>query len=464
MSSLIRAARRSSFVSDESGSITVLSLFLMIAMIFTAGLGVDMARSELIRARFQSTIDRATLAATDLESCRLGESHAQDVFTTYLETGGFSGFVTNVSIDMGVNECSVVADASLELNTIFMPIFGVEDLDVVVSSAATESVENVEISLVLDVSYSMRSSGKIEALRPAARDFVTTVLDQASAPDTISMNLVQFGGHVNPGRNMFDFLRGQRLVSPQLADGSDWPDVSSCLQIDENDYQNIELPAPFAQQVPIFGMYNMVNDGQHQFGWCPNDESSIVYASNDEAELHTAIDDIMLYAGTGSDIGIKWGISLLNPSSRPAMQYLGAQGEVDAAFTDRPLQFAPSTNQKYLVVMTDGEVVQQLLPLDFFDERNLSVNLNRQPGGRVGNINYINTNEEATDLFLEQCELAKNQGIVVFTIGFQTSSDAEDELAECATSPSHFYDVDDANIASAFQGISATISSLRLTN
>ncbi|GAA6207143.1 pilus assembly protein TadG-related protein [Cognatishimia sp. WU-CL00825] len=60
------------------------------------------------------------------------------------------------------------------------------------------------------------------------------------------------------------------------------------------------------------------------------------------------------------------------------------------------------------------------------------------------------------------CDAAKAEDIVVFTIGFEAPSGGQTVLQNCASSPSHYFDVDGLEIADAFAAIAASIRQLRL--
>ena len=60
------------------------------------------------------------------------------------------------------------------------------------------------------------------------------------------------------------------------------------------------------------------------------------------------------------------------------------------------------------------------------------------------------------------CTAAKDQGVVIFSIGFEVSSSSVAVLRDCATSPSHYFDVDGLELTSAFHTVAREISKLRL--
>lgn len=61
------------------------------------------------------------------------------------------------------------------------------------------------------------------------------------------------------------------------------------------------------------------------------------------------------------------------------------------------------------------------------------------------------------------CTAAKNQGITIFTIGMDTFGQGDATLADCASAPGFFFDVDGLDIERAFESIAREINRLRLT-
>jgi len=80
--------------------------------------------------------------------------------------------------------------------------------------------------------------------------------------------------------------------------------------------------------------------------------------------------------------------------------------------------------------------------------------------------NYENKYSSASNAdaeMLSSCNAAKNNGVVVYTIAFSAPSDAQTLLQNCATSINNYYDVDSADIATAFASIAVSVQKLKLT-
>jgi Putative Flp pilus-assembly TadE/G-like len=79
------------------------------------------------------------------------------------------------------------------------------------------------------------------------------------------------------------------------------------------------------------------------------------------------------------------------------------------------------------------------------------------PGSRQGTT-------EKNDRLDDICTAAKDQGMTVFTIGFETSSWAGTVLQKCATDVGYYFDVDGMDLTDAFASIAREISKLKLVN
>ncbi len=73
------------------------------------------------------------------------------------------------------------------------------------------------------------------------------------------------------------------------------------------------------------------------------------------------------------------------------------------------------------------------------------------------------TSNEADTAMAATCTAARNAGLVVYTIGFETSSSTSAKLAACASSSSHYYDANGVQISTVFAQIAASIQKLKLT-
>lgn len=515
--SSVRAFMRG-FVRAEDGVITIFTIFILLMMLLVAGIGVDLMQNEMRRTSLQNTMDRAVLAAADLDQTRPAREVVEDYFTK----AGLGQFLTDVRPNEALDFRNVTATAYMDSPTQFMSLLGVDSLPVPAASRAMEEIPNVEISLVLDISGSMRRSNRMKNLRPAAKNFVDIVLFGPAATNT-SINLITYAGQVNPGPFMFSRLNGQRLASLPLDedDGGvpEWesnatlaeeeeggvgqlPDVryvypndSSCLELSGSDFDNARLPnASSYGQTPHFMNWSIATeiivdaednpvyfdedgnivdnaaDGTTRsvmdWGWCPTDRNSIIYASNDADRLKGRIDAMRMHDGTGTHYAMKWALALLNPNSQPDFQAMAlpVNGLVPPEYSNRPLPYNQNDKVKYIILMTDGQITEQVRPDadKYLHLENPTVHLGARTSDRR-NITSKSTN--VTD-FKAQCDLAKDpqRNVVIYTIAFEAPGTPEDEMRYCASSSSHFFRATGkTQINAAFATIARQINELRLT-
>ena len=588
---LQRAMRQ--FRKDEEGSIVVLTIFLIIAMIWTAGIAVDMMRFETYRARLQSTIDRAVLAAADLDVClRDGGRNPADVVADYMITNGFGDQLGAVNVETTDSSCEITAEARIDVNTIFMKLIGygeintgVQQLGTTAASGATESIDDVEISLVLDISGSMGRNSRLQNLQTAASDFVELITDTVEE-DRLTMSIIPYSTQVSIGPDM---MAQYQTLFPH----SD----SYCLDLPVTTYSTTSVdPGNIYTQAGHFD----ANTGHRSTqlreanAWTCNPEtfSYILPWTSDVSVLRDHINAFEATDWTSVEMGANWGIAMLDPATNPVVRGLVDAGSVEARYADRPAPFNTEETLKVLVVMTDGENTRDyVLSTDYRDQwsdvwfswnmeydndgtfigdgaaytTNLAA-LAADPNLRGRDVPYTDGNSElqffVTDdeepndfdgdgvwrednylvegIFVDHdgrtntalvrddwppnwwntrfgarqqwndiwarfpvrthaynfrydqihdasvyyswyddlvtvtyaaekdrrldliCTAAKDEGIVIFTIGFEVTDRAAQVMSDCATSPNHFYRVDGLEIVTAFDSIANQISALRL--
>jgi hypothetical protein len=74
-------------------------------------------------------------------------------------------------------------------------------------------------------------------------------------------------------------------------------------------------------------------------------------------------------------------------------------------------------------------------------------------------VNGTEANARLSDI----CAAARAEGVVIYTVAFEAPSGGQTALLDCASSPSHFFDVDGTDITAAFSAIASDIRALKLT-
>ena len=448
------------FARKEDGSMTIFAVFMFLMMLLVGGIGVDLMRNEMDRTRLQATVDRAVLAAADLDQPLDPDAVVRD----YFEKAGMSQYLSSVTVDQGLNFRTVTANASTVTPTQFMRMMGVNELPVPALGQAEERVTDVEISMVLDISGSMGWDSKMANLQTAAKTFVDTVINETNE-DLISVSLVPYTAQVNAGWDIFSELNTNHVHN-----------YSYCVDFDVADFSltGLELSNHTYQQMQHFDQgWNYSNPVSNP--GCPKrDFEEIVAFSQDAESLKTTIGQYKARANTAIHLGMKWGVALLDPSFQPITEELNNDNLVDDVFSNRPVEFDDPETLKTIVLMTDGQNVdtQRIQPW-YYDSSSEIVHWNRYPlhwylnnyvSGYWSNWRYTKyTAAQADSMLANICTAAKDQGIVVWSVGFQVNDYSAGVMESCASSPSHFFRVEGVEITEAFEAIAKQINQLRLT-
>lgn len=484
--------RLARFHGDESGSMVIFTLFIIVLMLIIGGMAVDFMRFESRRAMMQGAVDSAVLAAADLDQSLDPEAVVND----YMAKSQAGNCLTNVDIDdSAINYRSVTADCEMVMNTFFLRLIGIDHLTANAASTAIEGVGDIEVSLVVDISGSMRDmtggggSSKIVALRSAASSFVDSLL-LPEYEDKISMSLVPYSWHVNVGEDIFDTLN---VAQPMGWVNSGLHGWSHCVDLPDAEYQTTTwdnsvqvTQTPHVQTNP-----QGVDPGPVDSPTCPRfSYEEIIPLSQDADQLKTAINQLQPRSGTAIYMGAKWGVTLLDPSFQPNLQAL-PNGVIDPAFANRPVAYADLNNRssndtfKYLVLMTDGMNSQMLrLEDEFYDspseiamwnDVNVQMFMNDTATWNRWN-DYVTTVHD--ELFGDQllnnmCNSAKNAGIIIFGVGVFEADDPFDPnepqdrgrtvLSNCSSSTGHYFETTGDELTDIFEAIAGQITDLRLT-
>lgn len=345
------------FQSSESGSMTVLALVFFLLMIMMGGMAVDLMRYENTRVTLQQTLDRSTLAAAAMTQTMGAEAVVRD----YFAKAGMSDQLDGVTVTQSATYKSVVAQGMAHSPSFFMQLMGINKLDVNAISAAEQGNSNLEIVLVLDVSGSM-SGTKIATLRTSANEFVDTMLDNDPF-GRISIAVVPYNAQVNLGSvvrakfqavNVHGVANIDCLELPNAA--YDTPAVPLTLDLPMMAYADLSSSATYTNAaVSPTDSTALPNFGN---SFCrPNQENILRLPSQDKATIKNRITALTAGGNTSITLGMKWGMTLLDPTLRPTFAALGAEGAMSSALSDRPYDYTDTNAQKVIVLMTDGEHV-----------------------------------------------------------------------------------------------------------
>jgi len=423
-----------------------MTAILFVPMALMAGGAIDLVAQERQRVALQNALDRGVLAAASLNQTQ----DPKTLIKSFLaEVPDAASATLDVNEEKKTNYRKVSATATFNYGTVFMRLANINALPVSAVAAAQESRQNLELSLVLDISGSMLDNGGMTQLRPAAKSFLAAVLKD-DTKDFTSVNLIPFAGGVNIGDKVFDYLAGSSYTRRHTK--------SSCFEMLSTDFDAGTPTWSARDQFPHFTFYNYNVSGKQPW-WCATSSASVAYMSNDLKDLQARVDALQPFDGTGTAYGMKWAELLLNPSMKPTFKAIADKGlanTIPSVFSDRPASLTDGTTLKFIVLMTDGLIGFQPRPKDPATNEVTNKNIS-------DNYRTVYDVGQTVGFYDKVCAYTKKEGITIFTIAFKVDVDTAAKLAKCATDPSYAYKVDGLDMAQAFQSIATTLQKIRIT-
>jgi len=468
----------SRFADSRRGAMAVNFALLIVPLLAAVGMSIDGSRFLLTRYHLQSAVDASALAVATVYD----EKPVIDALADKFVVKNFTlDDATLTSVDTSITGDTITVNGTASMQTLFMSIFQVSQVDVAVTTTVKRAGGGLLVSLVLDNTGSMWSDSpsKIESLRSASDILVDAIFDGDNEPEDLRVAIVPYASTVNPGAEAESIVDGTHPYGPlDPSDKTKWkgcvlersgansiadtgPDVEEWqpfwypVDSDDNDY-DIDDPST----IHPGGFTNTNNITGPNIG-CP---TPITPLTNSYSTVTAAVDALTAWnrGGTLGDIGMAWGIRSLSPGA-PFTESTEIDPKTGATLWDSPRW------RKAIMIMTDGDNL-------FYDVHPYS-----GPGksdytgyGRLGEsqadalfgTDNANTAKVIVDQRLQSlCTTAKNQDIIVFTVTFGTQPNAatKQNFQDCATDPGkYFHAPGKATLESAFGAIGAELSKLRI--
>jgi Flp pilus assembly protein TadG len=393
------------FAADAAGGVGFMFALAVVPVLGLVGAAVDYSRASQAHAHLQKAVDAAALAAGKiaLEQNRKDvDKDARAVFNgAFPRSEGVT--VTRFSVTATGDVLTVVVDA--QVPTMFGRFIGNTVADLTATASVPTSSMSLEVVLVLDNTGSMAASGKMAALKEAAKNLIDT-LQGASTGAYVSIGVVAFNSQVNVGIASRD-ATWLTFTSPNtpIALRTDKAAWTGCVADRDDPYDYRDPVATTAETLypAVVCKYP---------GLLP-----IQPLSRNFAGLKAAIDAMNPTGNTNTGIGLAWGMAMLTPSA--------------------PLSTAQPSNgklQKTIVFLTDG----------------------------INTENKLSTDPVVIDGRTDRvCEEIKKT-INLYTI--RVIEGNETLLRNCASNPSMYHSVTTASeLNDVFKKIAGEIATLRLS-
>lgn len=203
---------------DTSGNTLALMAAAIFPLMGMVGGGIDMGRAYLASARLQQACDAGVLAARK----QLGtEAAVSGVIPGSVAFIGDRFF--NVNFGRGTygtkkrqfqmaleSNYAISGEASVEVPTSIMRVFGFTEIPISVTCEAELSVANLDVMMVLDVTGSMRHTNpgdeksRMDSLKQVIRNFHAQLESAKTAGSRIRYGFVPYASNVNVGHLLAD--------------------------------------------------------------------------------------------------------------------------------------------------------------------------------------------------------------------------------------------------------------------
>jgi Flp pilus assembly protein TadG len=207
---------------DKKGNVGIIFGLVLVPIVIAMGAAVDYSRAFLKQKDLASAVDTAVLAGG------IYSDGSQSVFEDKIKKTLYANFpeaeVDTLTFNRDSVTKAVTVTATSKVDTVFAGIWNVDNVPIQAAAEAKPGRSYAEIVLVLDNTGSMGSSGKITALKTAAKDLVQILND--SSPDTskLFISLVPFTTTVRLSSDLLSWngidFNGLSSVSGEDFDGN----------------------------------------------------------------------------------------------------------------------------------------------------------------------------------------------------------------------------------------------------
>lgn len=502
------------FLRAREGSVMVMFALAAMAVVGASGIAVDVGRGQMVQAKLQNAVDAAALAA----GATLSTNDLTDVATKYVKLNfaldNFGATLGPVHAVLSADSKIVTVDASATMNTSMMKLFGRTSMTIKAVSQVTRANKGMELVLVLDVTGSMNSAvnpansatTKIAALKDAVAGtggLLDILYGAADTQDNLWVGVVPFSQAVNIGT-------GTSWVNTNSYDWGISPSTwQGCVDARANPYDSSDDVPVAATPATMFNAYyfattgtvNTPTSGTGVSGSCSgglnswkctlysNNQNKLTYdyswqnsnkffkgpnafcpqtlqrLAGSKTTVAAKVNSLTAQGSTFINVGMSWGQRMLSPKWRGIWG-----GEMDT--NNLPLNYKSPLMNKVVVLMTDG--------MNSFSSGNYTAYglLSDNQLGTTKTMNSgasysVSAEKVLDDRTLALCKAMKDNGVLIYTIGFGTddtnnfssSTSVNGPLLKaCATSEAYYFLAPTNNdLAKVFHTIGDSLANLRIS-
>ena len=428
-----------SFLRQCEGTVALLFALCAPALLVSVGAAVDYGRALAAQSIMQSAVDSTAIGLVR-QAANMTNTDLQTQAEQFFAAGIGRQDLANVGVTAtytGGQTSSILVRAWGSYPTTLMRVFGVDTIAISASSTVKiGSGPRLRVSLVLDNTGSMNQSGKLPALKSAAKSLLQSLQASVVVPEDAYVSIIPFNTDVNVGPsnlaaswidwNDWNAQNGtcsRRGGTTQGSCSGTWTpanhatwsgcvlDRGTSFGPSSNNYDTNVDPPLTGTPATLFPADNPAA--------CPQ---AVLALSNDWSGMSNLIDGMVAAGTTNQAIGLAHGwASLMGVGPFPT-----------------PPAYDPAYPYQHVIIL-------------------LSDGLNT--ADRWYNVaSSIDARQRLT------CDNIKSAGIILYTVQVNTAGDPTSTILQyCASDAGKFYLLTSANqIIDAFQQIGADLQRLRI--
>lgn len=485
----------SGIFANRRGNVAVIFALALLPILAAIGSAVDITRALQVKARLDSALDAAGLAAgkkIDADDATIiATANAYFQANYPADALGVPGELT-----VNITENAITLNVTARVETTIMKFAGFDEINVNSTNEISRAITGLEIALALDNTGSM-SGTKLANLKTASHELIDILFGAENFPLHLKASLVPFAAGVNVGPDFnpawLDTTGASSIHSENFTAGTNlWTlydnitnrDWNGCVVERPGGFDELDTPPvagnPDTLFVPWFAPdepngsspsypNSYLSDGVsgsatvRQMSTVKYPGSSVSSTSkgpdyncrntrpitpltNDRLLLESRIDEMQASYITHIPIGLAWAWRTLSPG---------------APYTEGSL-YSDEDTIKALVLMTDGE---NTISGNSTHNRSTFSGYGFLAKARLGTTSASTAVNRLDEKTARLCANVKAAGIRLYTIAFQVSDTTTlNLLRNCASTPEQFFPSSDAEaLSTAFKTIAAELASLRIS-
>lgn len=439
------------FAADRRGNIAITFALALLPIIGFIGAVADFSRANHARTKMQAALDSAALMLSKDADTLIGvqlANKAQGYFDANYNSANITPVTVTAKYNAGLgNGATVTHEGNGNVPTSFLKVVGFSTVPIATTATATWGSTRLRVALALDNTGSMANSGKIDALKTAAKNLVDQLSTAGKNPGDVYVSIVPFALTVNVGTSYVDasWLRWDQWDDSTnfytskswycsdkysftravcVGHGNTW---SSNAPNKHDAWKGCVIDRDQSYDVTNAAVSVGVNGTLYPADQDPECPSALVMPlTYDWTAVKARIDQMTPVGATNQPIGFAW-----------AWNTLTVGGPLTVPAEDQTQQY-----KKIIVMFSDG--------LNTYD---------RWYGNGVNHSNEVDARQTV------QCDKIKAAGITIYSVQLNTGGDPlSTQLKNCASGADKFFLLTSANqMVSTFQQIGTAISQLRLS-